>query len=952
VAQHPVYIAIDLEMTGTTVGEDAIIEIGAVRFVGERIEGKPFESFVRTPQRIPYRIQRLTGINEAQVRDAPTLDDLRPYLEQFLGDAPLIGHNVATDAEFLRAQRLALRNPLIDTQDLASVLLPGLKNHTLDALAAHLGVSGAVHHRALADAQTTRRVFLKLYALLEALNSETLEELLRLPAADKWAVAPLIRTQLRARIMTESGSMGRTGGDILNLSARYAETLDVSPRVFQLGGLGQVDTTEDASRSSAASQAALNQTPLLVRQGIAQHARQTMLDGGGLLLDLDGDSVDLVSLLAPAARWAADTGGRVVVSASDAASMRTVAREVMPWACAAAGIAPSQLKVAELSERESYLCLRRWFGGAGVSDGAEIATDVTRGLARMAVWLKQTERGSRWEMALPMHELPAWERTRAGVEARDSAAACPYGATGYCFLSLAQQAAGAARIIVTTHAALAAALVGRDDLLPQATRVIALEPYALEEELRNARTLVLNRWVVMTLLSDLSSMTEDGQRAGLLHWAWQTFCPDDPARDQAWAEEVKGALARADEFFEALRLVPTMIDPIQRPLRVDESVRRSSSWRSAYLAWEQLRDALAGVGNLLRAIANEAEALAPRTTSDLSGAMVELLFSARQLDAIREAGAGLMEPDRRLTTWIRVPDPSEGDTRHAATPRGRKSGGPTRGEFDGYDLRGVVPIYGDVIGRLAQKGNGLILAGPGLAAGGDFEFARMTLGLPYDTQAANHARDRSMQTLLCLPTDVPEPNTQHFQERLNQTLIRLAVELEGRVVVLFSSRNALRVGAQGIRHALEKVGILTLAQGIDGSTTNLWRTFNAERRVVLLGGASFWNSGPSQTRRSYCVVIPKLPIPAEGDPVVTARAELWDHPHEQYYVPAAAQRMHVALSRLAWSHDERNAVVLFDRRALVRDYGHAVLASLPHCHERRAPVEEIAGDIREWIGPA
>jgi Rad3-related DNA helicase len=186
---------------------------------------------------------------------------------------------------------------------------------------------------------------------------------------------------------------------------------------------------------------------------------------------------------------------------------------------------------------------------------------------------------------------------------------------------------------------------------------------------------------------------------------------------------------------------------------------------------------------------------------------------------------------------------------------------------------------------------------------------------------------------------------------LNQTLVRLAMELDGRMVVYFASRSALRAGADGIRRPLEQQGFLVLAQDVDGPSRNIWRRFHAERRAVLLGG-SFWKATPEQTRGGYCVVVPRLPLPAKSDPLVAARASRWNEPYEQYMLPTAAQRMRIALSRLAWSHDERNAVVLFDARAHSGDVGHAALATLPRCQELRAPVDEIAREIADWIGPA
>lgn len=946
-AQHPLRVAIDLEMTGSTVGEDTIIEIGAVRFAGDAVEGEPFQALVRTAKPLSYAVRRLTGIRDDMLRAAVPLEEALALLERYIADAPLVGHNVAADARFLRAAGLAQRNLLLDTYELAVTTLPGLKSYTLEALATYLGVGATRYHRALDDAQTARRVFLKLMARLQALDAETRDDLAGLPSTGPWTVGALLGALPRGGNGATATPATGLGGLGANLSVRLAEQHDISPRVFHLGGLGQEPGT--TLQTSAQMRAVAEQVPVSVRPAVTQHAQRLLTEGGALLLDLDNDRADLVSLLASAARWAADTGGRVVISAPDAATMSHVAREVAPEAFASAGVPQAHVSVAELAEREAYLCLRRWFGGATVADGAEIASDVTRGLARLTVWSRRTERGSRWEMSLPLQENSAWERARAGIEVRDSARRCPYDAAGYCFVASAQAGAKAAQIVVTTHGALAATLLGRDDLLPATTRVIALDPWALEDALREARTHTLRYEFVTALLNDLSTTNESGQRAGLLQWAWEAFCPTDPARGQAWAGEVGNALSCAESFFAALHIVGQVIapNPKEHTAPIDHEVRREPAWRQVSLAWDEFRAALDGVIKLLRAIANEAEAQAPRATSEIACAMVELLFTARQLEAARDMGDELLTPATpQLVTWIDRPDDSG---ERAATPRGRRiSGGPA--PFD-TDLVGVYPVYGDAVRPLTMNGNGLLLAGPGLAAGGDFDYARGMFGLPYETRAANYGRDRSDQTLLCLPTDVPEPNMPRYQERLNQALVRLAMELDGRLVVYFASRSALRAGAQGIRHTLERQGFLVLAQGIDGSARNIWRTFNKERRAVLLGGGTFWKSAPEQGGRSYCIVVPRLPIPAEGDAVVAARAERWDEPYEQYYIPTAAQRMRVALSRLAWSHEERNAVVLFDRRAHSGDDGHAALATLPRCQELRAPVDELAREISEWIGP-
>jgi DNA polymerase III epsilon subunit-like protein len=84
VRPEPVRIAIDLETTGLRPDQDAIIEVGAVKFAGPRILDT-FQSFVSASASLPYRIHRLTGIRSADLRHAPSLSSLIAPLRAFIG---------------------------------------------------------------------------------------------------------------------------------------------------------------------------------------------------------------------------------------------------------------------------------------------------------------------------------------------------------------------------------------------------------------------------------------------------------------------------------------------------------------------------------------------------------------------------------------------------------------------------------------------------------------------------------------------------------------------------------------------------------------------------------------------------------------------------------------------------------------------------------------------------
>ena len=1001
---QPIRVAIDLETTGLNPESDAIIEIGAVKFVGERVLDT-FHTFVAPGIALPYRIQRLTGIAPAALRGAPPLPSIAPGLRAFLGEAALVGHNVPFDASFLRRAGLAERNPLLDTYELASMLLPTLRSFTLASVGAALGVSSPTHHRALADAHLAREVFLALLARLEQLAPGALDDLDALAAPATWSPLPLVRSVHHAQHATEGGG-GAFGGMLKSsLGEQLAAKLGLDPAVLGLpiaaAGAGErvrVLRRDDGAASVAiasptGAEASVTPPPLTppeaTRESISASVARCLAEGGALVIEAQGDDASLDAHLIPTLRWAAAGEGRVLICTAGTAGMARVAREALPRAFAQAGLAAADVRVAELGEHEAYLCLHRWFGLGRVARDGVLPRDVTRGLAKLAVWAHETTTGERSEVVLGGQEWLAWDRTRAGAEYEDSAATCPYRRDGYCFVARAQDGSDGANVVVTTHAALAAMLTGRDPLLPAATRVVILDAHMFEEELRRVRSIELDLDGLRTLLTTLAEVEENGGRAGLLHLAAAQM---DSGRERAWFEVVARTRSSAEDLFRALgALLPGTRTgarngrgdaPEHRVLRLDDEARQSAHWREVQRTWGEHQRALVALTRLVREIAEAARVAGDaKQPVARNGVATELLAMARRLDHISAQMGALIEgsDDERMVSWLRLPYPSNGEaTRGAetASPAAQGRGGHTGAGGADPAAEGTsaakaarpapppppaepvptlhsAPVHvGPLLAPLYAPGQALVLSGPALAVGGDFEHVRGVFSLPEGAQSIAVAADYAQQTLLGLPSDVPEPNAPQYQQALETMLISLGRSLKGRVVAIFPSHAALRASATGIRRALERDDVLVLAQGIDGSARQLWQTFRTQPRVVLLGAGNFWDGSEQREGPPACVVVARVPFPALSDPIIAARAEQWPDPQNQFVVPLAALRLRQALNGLAWSHGQKNAVILFDRRMQTRSYGPLILATLPRCTQYQDSAALLAERVAEWVGPA
>ena len=169
-------VVFDIETTGLLQSEDDILEIGAV-IMKEGRELARFHTFAAPLAPIPQRITEITGLTDKDIEGAPSQKDAVEAFLEFAGGRALVAHNANFDVGFIleacRKHGIALppgENCLscyFDTLPLARALLPMLKNHRLETVAAYFGREEFSHHRAVDDASVTAHIFFSLLKKLE-----------------------------------------------------------------------------------------------------------------------------------------------------------------------------------------------------------------------------------------------------------------------------------------------------------------------------------------------------------------------------------------------------------------------------------------------------------------------------------------------------------------------------------------------------------------------------------------------------------------------------------------------------------------------------------------------------------------------------------------------------------------------------------------------------------------
>jgi DNA polymerase-3 subunit epsilon len=183
------FTVIDLETTGLDPSSDEIISFATVTVTGGRVRlDDAVYDFVR-PRRMPEgETIRIHGLREADLAEAPPLEEVLDDLLEALTGRAMVAHVAAVERSFLGAalaeHGLELRNPIVDTalldSELRRVRREPAANHqpiALGTMAHDLGLPSHRPHHADGDALTTAQAFIALATHLGAVGYQTLGSL-------------------------------------------------------------------------------------------------------------------------------------------------------------------------------------------------------------------------------------------------------------------------------------------------------------------------------------------------------------------------------------------------------------------------------------------------------------------------------------------------------------------------------------------------------------------------------------------------------------------------------------------------------------------------------------------------------------------------------------------------------------------------------------------------------
>lgn len=156
---------VDLETTGTNTELDSITEVGIV-ILHTNGDIQEWSTLVRPKQLITPFVEKLTGITNQMVAEAPYFSEVANEVIEILEGSLFVAHNVGFDYPILKKHLdevgFELKCPRLCTVKSSRKLLKGFHSYGLGNLCKSLGISLENAHRALDDARASCEVFLKM----------------------------------------------------------------------------------------------------------------------------------------------------------------------------------------------------------------------------------------------------------------------------------------------------------------------------------------------------------------------------------------------------------------------------------------------------------------------------------------------------------------------------------------------------------------------------------------------------------------------------------------------------------------------------------------------------------------------------------------------------------------------------------------------------------------------
>lgn len=654
-----------------------------------------------------------------------------------------------------------------------------------------------------------------------------------------------------------------------------------------------------------------------------------------------------LSYLVPSVLWFLENGQRVVVSTNTINLQEQLINKDLPLL---RDVFPKKFDYALVKGMRNYFCVLR--GNAVREDlFSSLEEEGDGGMGDILRWAEETRDGSLSDLGFTPRD-EAWDRVAAESES------CPGGRCPHyseCFFYKSRRELASAAIIVSNHHVLFSDMAikgasGTDSsfgIIPPYAKVVFDEAHNIAEAATSHFSAKFSKHGLTKTLGRLRSKKK-GAQAGLAHYISRLAEKEKNSVLKAIFEGASGAfLSLAEEAerkgrdaFDSLYAFGKDVSGDERSVsvRLTESVSGNRKWRGIEKKFRALDSSLMALRREMTHFVKVVEGTAQgdshiKITAEIGGV-------AARLAAYSEvAGRFFGKGEESHVRWF------EGSRRRQAV-------------FCSVNLT-PLDVSPELEEKLYSKTKTVVMTSASLTVDGNFDFQKKSVGLSENERfrglVVKSPFDYKSQSLLLVPTDIPEPGREEYAESVADILFASFSVTNGNALVLFTSYSSLNAVYEKVAAAFEKAEFspVTLLRQGDMPRTALLERFKKIGNCVLFATDSFWEGVDVPGDSLRLVVICRLPFKVPSDPITEARIEHMKKQNvdsfQEYMLPLAVLKFKQGFGRLIRSKTDKGVVMVLDNRVVTKFYGRFFINSVSESGFYCGGTDEVLGRLAAFF---
>lgn len=933
------FVVVDLETTGNNPKkDDRIIQVGVVVVEQGKIINQ-FSSFVNPEISIPSFIQQFTGITNDMVADAPLFSSIAPILMDYLDGAYFVAHNVPFDLSFLQNELdmcgyNTFTGPVIDTVELARLLMPTEESFKLNHLATSLNFVHSRPHQADSDAEATARILLYLLEKLKGLPLLTMQGLKPIIKRLNSGLEDILQTYINEKLTTADLKVDNTLEEFRQLVIKKPSEPTKDTNVNEIPYFhDEVNTLEERLQETMEGFEIRNS-----QKEMMDSIDQALMTNQHLLVEAGTGTGKSLAYLLPGLFFAKKNETSMVISTHTVQLQQQLLERDMNILKNAV---PFSFRSAVLKGRSHYLCLRKF--EQKVNEQLDQNYDTLLSKGQILVWLTETNEGDVEQINLPSGGRVFWNEIQS--EAKTCLGKhCPW--FSRCFYHRARINAYGADIIITNHALLFTDITQDHQLLPSYKHVIIDEAHHIEEVASDHFGFSTDYFSFTHLLSRLGTLESSDLLQQLFMMQQEIGFNLDDYFEKLDALILDLKYELDDCFTQIHSLVVKRVSASKneigrKSLRFYPHEMKGNGWKEIQEAVARVQMYLKDTLKLMKRIIDELSLNEEHLNFPQSG----LITAMKGFYTNFSEEKGMLEElllhyDPNYVYWIEV------DVRGAKNAT--------------FIYNKPIEVSQILAENFFSKKHSVIMTSATLTVKNSFEYLIHRLGLEDfgpSTKIIESPFSYENQVQLMVPTTLPnikEVDEDEYIYEIVMSILDIAKTTKGRMLVLFTSYDMLRKAYYQLKDFIVNEEFVLIGQGISsGSRAKLTKNFKQFDQAILFGTSSFWEGVDIPGEDLSCLIIVRLPFSPPDNPIFEARSEklkeLGKSPFMELSLPQAIIRFKQGFGRLIRSSHDRGVVFVFDRRITGTRYGKSFIQSLPQVPLKENTLQELLYDIENWL---